>query len=322
MRQLYPLRFRPILRRYLWGGRRLESLGKTLGPGTGYAESWEVVDRGDDQSVVSVGPLAGTTLGELVRNYGTLLLGRHAPCERFPLLFKFLDAQQRLSLQVHPDDRRAALLSPPDLGKAESWVILDVEPRSYVYAGLRRGIDSETLKHELARHTIELSCERIEPRVGDCIYLPPGVVHAIGPGILAAEIQQSSDTTYRLFDYDRIGPDGKPRQLHVEEALDAIDFDFGPVSVQQPQPTGIEGVERLVECDKFVLDRWTIGGPHRAGGDGRCHILAVVHGALEIPGDPAHAPSVRGGVVLLPAELGPIEIQAQAGTIVLDAYLP
>ena len=245
-----------------------------------------------------------------------------SPCERFPLLFKFLDAQHRLSIQVHPDDARAARLNPPDLGKTEAWVVLAVEPHSYLYAGLRHGIDRDTLAAELERHTVELSCERIEPRVGECFFLPPGVVHAIGPGLMVAEIQQASDTTYRLYDYDRRGPDGKPRQLHVEEALEVIDYTHGPVSAQRPQPTATSGVERLVNCDKFVLDRVSVRGSHRAGGDQRCHILAVLEGEIAIAGDPLDRPLTRGGVALLPAELGATELLSPSAAVVLDAYLP
>ena len=319
---LYPLRFQPILRRYLWGGRRLESLGKQLGPEGDYAESWEIVDRGADQSVVAAGPLAGGTLGALMREFGRPLLGRHAAHERFPLLFKFLDAQHRLSLQVHPDDARAAALDPPDLGKSEAWVILEAQPRSYIYAGLRRGIDRDTLGHEIARRTVELCCERIEPRAGDCYFLPAGVVHALGPGLLVAEIQQAADTTYRLYDYDRVGPDGQPRKLHVAEALEAIDYDYGPVAAQPPQPTDVPGVERLVACDPFVLDRWTLSAPHRTRGDDRCHILVVLEGAIEVAGDPVGQPLTRGGLILLPAELGALDVQVRDSAVVLDAYLP
>jgi mannose-6-phosphate isomerase len=322
MSVLYPLRFQPVLRRYVWGGRRLESLGKTLGPGDDYAESWEIVDRGADQCIVAAGPLAGHTLAELIRQHGGPLLGRHAGLERFPLLFKFLDAHDRLSLQVHPDDARAARLDPPDLGKSEAWVVLDVEPRSYIYAGLRPGIDRDMVEHEIARRTFELCCERIEPQVGDCYFLPAGVVHALGPGLLIAEIQQASDTTYRLYDYDRIGPDGKPRPLHVAEALEAIDYDYGPVRAQQPQPTDVQGVERLVDCDRFVLDRWTLSGVHRAGGDERCHILAVIEGTVDVAGDPVGQGLARGGVMMLPAQLGAVDVQARDSAVVLDAYLP
>lgn len=321
MSLLYPLRFQPVLRRYVWGGRRLESLGKQLGPGNDYAESWEIVDHGADQSTVATGPLAGCTLRELVQRHGAALLGRQAGLEQFPLLFKFLDARDRLSLQVHPDDEQAAQLDPPDSGKSEAWVVMGVEPRSYIYAGLRRGIDRQMLAHEIARHTAELCCERIEPAVGDCYFLPAGVVHAIGPGMLVAEIQQASDTTYRLYDFNRVGPDGTTRPLHVEQALAAIDYDYGPVAAQRPQPTGAPGVERLVECAHFVLDRWMLSGAHQAGGDQRCHILAVLDGSLEVSLD-AGPPLARGGVILLPAELGSVDVQAGQGTVVLDAYLP
>lgn len=322
MSVLYPLRFQPVLRRYLWGGRRLEALGKPLGPGDDYAESWEIVDRGVDQSVVAAGPLAGRTLADLMVDHNHELLGRHAGCERFPLLLKFLDARERLSLQVHPDDTRAALLEPPDCGKAEAWVVMAVEPRSYLYAGLRHGISREILQQQLARRTVELCCERVEPRVGDCYFLPAGVVHAIGPGLLLAEIQQASDTTYRLYDYDRVGPDGRPRDLHVAEALEAIDYQYGPVAPQQPQPTDTPGVERLVECQYFVLDRRTAPGAHPAGGDERSHILTVLAGQVEIAGDPSGEALTRGGTIMLPAELGAVQVHASSDAVLLDAYLP
>jgi mannose-6-phosphate isomerase len=322
MTALYPLRFHPVLRHYLWGGKRLRALGKEFDADTTCAESWEIVDHGNDQSIVAAGPLKGRTLHELVRDLGPQLLGRHAPQDRFPLLWKFLDARDRLSLQVHPDDARAAQLDPPDSGKSEAWVILDVEPHSYLYAGLLRGIDEAMLRGELARRTVELCCERVEPRVGDCYFLPAGVVHAIGPGVLAAEIQQASDTTYRLYDYDRKGPDGKTRTLHIDAGLAAVDYNYGPVAAQRGAPTDREGVERLVSCQYFVLDRWQVSGAQRVPDDNRCHILAVIEGALEVPGDATNAPIVRGGVVLLPAARGDLVVQAGSGATVLDAYLP
>jgi mannose-6-phosphate isomerase len=322
MSALYPLRFHPILRRYLWGGRRLESLGKTLGEGSDYAESWEIVDRPADQSTIAQGPLAGRTLSEVLTSNGPALVGRHAGLASFPLLVKFLDAHERLSLQVHPDDRRAAQLNPPDLGKTEAWVILAAEPGSFLYAGLRRGVDRAVLEREVARHTCELCAHRVEPKAGECYFLPAGVVHALGPGLLVAEIQQASDTTYRLFDWNRRGPDGQPRQLHVAQALDAIDYAYGPVSPQEPLRTDQPHVERLVECDKFVLDRWTFSGVQHAGGDDRCHILMVLEGTVGVAGDPAGEPLSKGGVVLLPAALGPVEIRTSEAAVLLDTYLP
>ncbi|HUY34637.1 MAG TPA: type I phosphomannose isomerase catalytic subunit [Pirellulales bacterium] len=323
MPSLYPLRFHPILRRYLWGGRRLGTdLRKPIGEGDDYAESWEICDRGADQSVVAFGPLAGATLGELVTTRGEELLGRHAPQPRFPLLFKFLDAQKTLSVQVHPDDARAALLGPADLGKTEAWVILAAAPGSLIYAGLKRGFDRHALAREVGRGTCELCLHRFEPRVGDCVFLPAGVAHAIGAGLLVAEIQQSSDTTYRLFDFNRLGPDGRPRALHVQEALEAIDYQYGPAQPQTPQPTDRPHVERMVSCDKFILDRWRINAPRELGGDHRCHLLAVVAGRLRVAGDPDEAPLAAGSTILLPAAAGAVELSPTDPVTLLDAYLP
>lgn len=320
---MFPLRFLPIFKRYLWGGRRLESvLGKTLPAGEDYAESWEVVDRTPEQSVVAAGPWAGRTLHDLVTRDGPALLGRHHPQLRFPLLFKFLDAHQQLSLQVHPDDTRAAQLSPPDLGKTEAWVVLSAEPGSFIHAGLKPGIDRETLSREIERGACESCVERVEARPGDCFFLPAGTVHALGAGLVVAEIQQSSNTTYRLYDWGRRGPDGNLRELHVQQALEVIDYQRGPVRPQEPVPTGHSHAQRLVACDKFVLDRWKLNAPSRLGGDDRCHILAVIQGSVRISGDPENEPLRAGGVVLLPAALGNVELTPQIDTVVLDAYLP
>ncbi|HWB13432.1 MAG TPA: type I phosphomannose isomerase catalytic subunit [Pirellulales bacterium] len=320
---LPPLRFEPILRRYLWGGRRLGTLlGKALGEGDDYAESWEVCDRPGDQSRVARGPLEGLSLGELVRQRPDELLGRHAPLERFPLLFKFLDAQKTLSVQVHPDDDQAGQLDPPDLGKTEAWVVLDAQPGSLIYAGLKRGFDREALERELRRGTCELCLHCFEPRPGDCIFIPAGMVHAIGAGVLVAEIQQSSDVTYRLFDFNRVGPDGRPRTLHIDEGLTAIDYRYCSALPQTPQPGAHEHVERLVECDKFVLDRWKISSPETMGGDERCHLLAVLEGELTIAGDPDERPLQKGSTALLPASLGKTELRPRGFAVLLDAYLP
>jgi len=320
---LTPLRFEPIFRRYVWGGRRLGTvLGKPIGTET-CAESWEVVDHGPDQSRVIAGPLAGMTLEDLVRDRGPELLGRNNPQARFPLLVKFLDAQQPLSVQVHPDDARAAKLDPPDLGKTEAWVVLAAEPGSLIYAGLKRGFDRPALAREVARGTCELCLHRFEPRAGDCIFLPAGTVHALGAGLLAAEIQQSSDTTYRLFDWNRLGPDGQPRPLHVEEALDAIDYQLGPVDPVAPAPTDRPWVSRLVDCDKFVLDRWDVSEPQAAGEADRSHILVALDGAVDVGRDPTGQPLSKGETLLLPAAAGPAMLTPRTPRVVLlDAYLP
>jgi mannose-6-phosphate isomerase len=323
MDALYPLHFRPLFRRYLWGGRRLGTLlGKPIGPEDDYAESWEICDRGPDQSVVEQGRLAGVTLGQLVRERGEELLGRHHPQGRFPLLLKFLDAHRTLSVQVHPDDARAALLDPPDLGKTEAWVVLAAEPGSTIYAGLRPGVGREALAEAIRQRRCQELLHQFQPEVGDCVFLPAGTVHALGEGLLVAEIQQASDTTYRLFDWNRLGPDGRPRPLHIERGLEAVDYGLGPVGPRRPQETDRRGVSRLVACDKFVLDRSRFGAARPAGGDRRCHIISVMEGSVEVTGDPAGSPILPGGTVLLPAVLGEVELRPPARAVLLDAYLP
>jgi mannose-6-phosphate isomerase len=323
MCSLYPLRFRPLFRRYLWGGRRLQSvLGKPIGDGDDYAESWEVVDHGPDQSVVAHGPLAGRTLGELTRTHGRELLGQHHRHDRFPLLFKFLDCNQNLSVQVHPDDERARQRVPPDRGKTEAWVILHADPGSVLYAGLRPGIDRPTLERAARDGTVADCLHRLNPRPGDCVFIPAGTAHALGAGLVVAEIQQASDITYRLFDWNRLRPDGRPRPLHVVEALEAIDHGRGPVAPQVPAATGRPDTERLVHCDKFVLERRRAAAPGPLGGDDRCHLIAVLEGAMHVSRDPCGTPLARGDVMLVPADCGPIELHPTAPATLLDVYLP
>ena len=323
MPHLYPLRFKPLFRRYIWGGRRLETvLNKPIGPGADYAESWEIVDHGPDQSVVACGALRGMPLGELAATYGPELFGRHAPQTPFPLLFKFLDASRALSVQVHPNDAQAARLNPPDLGKTEAWFVIHADPGSVIYAGLRAGVDRPTLQAAIDAGQTESCLHCFSVQAGDCVFIPAGTVHALGAGLVIAEIQQASDTTFRLFDWNRIGPDGKPRPLHIQQGLDVIDFARGPVQRQVPQPTQSPAVERLVACSKFVLDRRQVHERDTIGGDGRFHLVAVVEGRVVLAGDASQEPLARGQTVLLPAAAGATPVTAQAPATLLEVYLP
>jgi mannose-6-phosphate isomerase len=321
--QLTPLRFEPLLRQHIWGGRRLGTmLGKPIGDAADYAESWEIVDRGTAQSVVAFGPQSGRTLADLMSTDASALLGRHAGPDRFPLLFKFLDAHQKLSVQVHPNDEQAARLQPPDLGKTEAWLVLHADPGSVVYAGLKRGFDRHALERELYRGTAEYCLHQLEPRPGDFLFIPAGTVHALGAGLLIAEIQQSSDTTFRLFDWNRVGADGRPRDLHIDQGLSAIDYGRGPIAIQVPQTTSRPFVERLVACEKFVVDRWHWHGSEVVGGDNCCHILAAVAGEVEVQGDPASLPLRPGETLLLPAIVDRTTLTARQPATLLDIYLP
>src|SRR4051794_30355101 len=323
MHALPLLRFNPILREYLWGGRRLGTdLGKPIGDGQHYAESWEVVDPAADQSNVADGPLAGKTLHQLVTQEGRAIFGRHYPRDQFPLLLKFLDCHQTLSVQVHPNDEQGAKLNPPDLGKTEAWVVLAVEPGSKIYAGLKRGVDRQTLERELTRGNCEVCLHQFEPRVGDCVFIEAGTVHALGAGLLIAEIQQASDTTYRLFDWNRVDQNGKPRPLHIEQSLETINYDRGPVNPVQPKQTENPHVERLVKCDKFILDRWTIASATSLRTDEGPHILTVIEGSVSVENGERDLVLRRGDTTLIPASAGRGKISPQGRAVLLDMYLP
>jgi mannose-6-phosphate isomerase len=322
MSSLPPLRFQPILREYLWGGRRLAELGKHLGDGDHYAESWEIVDHGADQSMVTEGPLDGATLHELILRHGPDLLGRHHPQSQFPLLFKFLDCQQTLSVQVHPNDQQAAKLQPPDLGKTEAWVVLAADPGSKIYAGLKPGVDRQALEQAVAAGKCQECLHQFEPNVADCVFIEAGTVHALGAGLLIAEIQQASDTTYRLFDWNRLDRDGKPRPLHIQESLRTIDFSRGPVYPQSPRRTERANVERLIDCEKFIIDRWEFSQRQPWTNDERFHIIATIEGGLAASVDGWSHTLKQGDTLLVPASCRDVEFVPRGRAVVLDIYLP
>lgn len=332
MNPLGPLRFTPILKRAVWGGRRLGTLlAKPLGPDSDYAESWELVDHGADQSVVRAGPHRGQTLGALVAAHSRQLLGdalsrSASEPPSFPLLIKYLDCHKPLSIQVHPDDERAARLTPPDRGKTEAWVILHAEPDSVLYAGLKRGFDRAAFEREVARGTTALCLEKITPQIGDCYLIPAGTVHALGAGLVVAEVQQSSDTTYRIFDWNRLGNDGQPRALHLSSGLAAIRYGQEPVVASTPLtlPTSADGMlgERLIDGDKFRIDRWKTTVPLRMGGDGRLHVLMVLSGSMTMQADPAECPVGTFETVLLPASCPPLEVTPLEPATLLDITPP
>ena len=252
-----PLRFAPLIKQIIWGGRRLGTvLDKPIGEASDYAESWEIVDHGLDQSVIQGGELDGKTLGHVFQDQTQWLMGenwtkQNPDAGSFPLLLKYLDCNNVLSVQVHPDDAYGATMSPPDLGKTEAWLILDSGPESVIYAGLKSGVDREQFAKLIENGETEKALHSFHPEPGDCVFIPAGTVHALGGGLLVAEIQQSSNTTFRLFDWNRTDANGKSRDLHIESSLEVTDFERGPVNPVR-NPVGA-GVEELVSCDKFEL---------------------------------------------------------------------
>jgi mannose-6-phosphate isomerase len=244
---------------------------------------------------------------------------------RFPLLFKYLDCQRDLSVQVHPSDAEAARLMPPDLGKTEAWLILDARPGSRVYAGLKPGYERSSLAAAMKLGRTAECLHSFEARAGQCVFVPAGTVHALGAGLLVAEIQQASDTTYRLYDWGRVGAEGQPRTLHIEEALDVIDYAAVGIEPATPQPTDRPEVERVVACDQFVFDRWRLAGPERLGGDERFHVVSVLEGeiafdAAQLP--PGVSPGLRRGqTMLLPASYPALLVRPLVPSVLLDMYL-
>ena len=322
---LYPLSFRPILKRLLWGGRRLgELLKKPLGDGRDYAESWEIADHRADVSVVDDGPLKGSDLRHLLAERGADILGPgFAKARQFPLLVKFLDANQHLSVQVHPDDVKGRILAG-DNGKTEAWVIVHAEPGSLIFAGLKPGVARDDLAEGMKTGRVEPLLHRFEARPGDCVMIPAGTIHAIGAGIVLAEIQQMSDATFRVFDWDRLGPDGSPRALHVREALESTDYDAGPVNPLETVPELIPGGtrERLTACDYFAIERQTLDGATPVGQRDRFTIVVGLDGDCEIDHEGRSYPLPGGSTRLLPAAIGECEIRPRGRATLLTCVVP
>ena len=304
MANLYPMRLRPLLQDYLWGGTRLETLlSKPIPAGETRAESWEAVDHPDGQSIIENGPFAGEKLGDLAKLYPEELYGKGRSFDRFPLLLKYLDANKTLSVQVHPNDTQGAKLTPPDLGKTEAWLVVAAEPGSKIYAGLKEGVDRGRLASALEVGTCDNCLHAFEPKPGDCVFIPAGTVHALGSGLVIAEIQQASNTTFRLFDWNRVDKDGNARPLHITESLGVTDFGRGPVSPQTPEKLA-SGWERLVECEKFIFDRYgfiAIGEEASIESGVGFRILTVIEGEVDVRFEDGEETLAVGQTLLVPA---------------------
>jgi len=269
-----PIIFKPIYQQRVWGGRVLETLYDRPLPGDDqpYGESWEVVDRPEALSAVAGG--SGETLSDLWHDYRHEVFGDAAPDdERFPLLCKILDCRKRLSLQVHPPADVA-----PELGgepKTEMWYVAAADPGAELYVGLREGTSRESFETALRNGDAEDQVHRVPVKAGEFLFIPSGRLHAIGGGLLIFEIQQNSDTTYRVFDWNRLGLDGQPRQLHVDESLQCIDFaDVEPGA----DPVADDG-ETLVECEYFKVSRWNLAADEARSTEGFA-IVTVVEGQV------------------------------------------
>lgn len=290
----------------VWGGRRFESLlGKAIPTGTLIGELWEIVDRDDAQSTVHSGPFQGKTLHELWTVHRAELFGdvySNHPSPRFPLLIKLLDARERLSVQVHPPLHLAETLGGEP--KTEVWYFLDALPGARIYAGLKKGVTREEFESLLRNGEVERTLHEISVTTGESIFIPSGRLHAIGEGNVIVEVQQNSDTTYRVFDWNRMGLDGNPRALHIEESLASIDFnDFEP-------PVCGAGETGVAHCPFFDVEKITLDSPRDVRPAGRFALVAVTEGPV-LCGRTSFG---KGQFFIVPAHGANLELTPENGT--------
>lgn len=330
---LPPLRFRPVLKDYVWGGRGLEEvLGRSL-PAGNIAESWEISDHPDGETIVSEGPFAGRKLSAILSDFGEELLGsRNSDSDplrprRFPLLVKILDANEWLSVQVHPDDSYA-LKHEDDLGKTEMWVVLHAQPGAEIILGFSRKMDHNRFSDHLGSATVEDALHHLPARAGDVFYVRPGLIHAIGPGLILAEIQQTSNVTYRVHDWNRGNESGAGRELHLDRALEVIDFDSlrpGPV---EASPMAVPGHELLVECAHFRVERLRLENDRTVNRwRGNCvgstfEIWGLIQGTADLVWEGGVEELEPVSWLLLPACLGEFHVKTRGTAQLLRAFIP
>ena len=304
-----PLRFVPVYKSVVWGGRRMAGFRAGL-PAGPIGESWDLADHADGMSVVAEGVHAGCTLQTLVAQAGSALVGAGFAGAAFPLLVKLIDAAERLSVQVHPDDELARQLGVGPNGKTECWRVL--ADGGVIFQGTRPGVDRAGFEQALAAGHVADTLNRFDPRAGDCFFLPARTVHALGEGCLVYEVQQTSNVTFRVHDWGRVGLDGKPRQLHVAQSLATIDFsrtDSGPVrpSFVDHVGGGVMGV--LVDCDHFRLVERR-GRRLTAPASDRCAIIIGLAGNGSVATAAGRLALAPMQTVLVPAAAGAWRVQA------------
>lgn len=318
------LTFEPILKSVIWGGEKIAPFKGIVTDQHQIGESWEISGVPGHESVVAAGPLKGKTLGELLHSYGAELVGKDT-FERFgytfPLLIKIIDAASDLSVQVHPDDELAKIRHN-SLGKTEMWCIIDSEPGAKINAGLSKAITPEEYAERVADNTIMDVIAKHESHPGDVFFLPAGRVHSIGGGNMLIEVQETSDITYRIYDFDRRDANGNPRQLHVEESKDAIDFNVYPEYRSEPMPYS-EGVELLVQCSHFTVTRIKVDGMYKIHKKDVDTFLTCtcIEGELDFTdntGSQVHL--TRGNSLLVPASAEWVQINGNG--VIINSYRP
>jgi mannose-6-phosphate isomerase len=323
---LYPLRFDPIFEYRLWGGRRLASLSTTPLPGFGpIGEAWILSDREAHCSVVADGVLKGTTIRQLMEQSRERVLGRFSGhCSRFPLLLKFLDVAKRLSVQVHPSDGHKDLIPSGDTGKDEAWVVLSAGPDARIYAGLQASSNARGLRRAIVAGTVPGQLTSFAPQPGDGVFIPAGTVHSLSD-VVVFEVQENSDVTFRLYDWDHVDPrTGQPRPLQVDQALACINFKQGAICPVTPLKEETRPVlrENLIHCDHFGVTRLTGEIPFVVGKAGMPRVLVCLAGNAQLEHAGIDYPIGKGDLLLLSAEVGTCSCRPHGVTSVLEISLP
>lgn len=321
---LYPLFFEPDYKERVWGGTSLQDkLNKKI-PNEHTGESWEVACHDNGDSIIRNGVYSGKTLKEILKSHGKDLIGYEmSGDDKFPLLIKFIDAKDKLSVQVHPEDDYAMRVENGELGKSEAWYILDAKPGAKLIAGLKDGVTKDDFVKALDEGRLEEVLNEVEVKMGDVINIPAGFVHAIEDGILLAEIQQNSDTTYRVYDWNRVGLDGNMRELHVDKSLDVIDFE-GKHSKDIATGLGIKVGENdiiyYVANSYFSLEKVLLKEEMKQNTDNKFHIYICVAGEGKVIHAQKEYPFTLGDSFMLPAALGDYALAGQAELI--KTYVP
>lgn len=318
----YPLKFNPIFKQKIWGGHKINTIiGKDFSPLSNCGESWELSSVEGNVSVVSNGHFRGEPLDGLIKKYSEEIMGAALKDQKFPLLFKFLDANDDLSIQVHPNDT-LAIEKHGGLGKTEMWYILDADPGSKMYVGLNKEISKgEFIEVAGRREVLDYVCTE-EVSVGDVFYVPAGRIHSIGKGILLAEIQQTSDITYRIYDFERTGDDGKPRDLHISDAADALNFtDVG--NSFKTQYDNSKNYVRLVDSKYFQT--WKIQGQNELkivlGSESSFRTYMVTSGNGVLSWADSKQGISKGDVILVPAILGEYSLSTDKDFSGLEVFI-
>lgn len=325
---LYPFKFEPIYKEKIWGGKNLTKyLNKKIDPEKKTGESWEVSDHFDDTSVIINGDLKGTSLTQVLKEYQRDLLGLKPDnryLKRFPLLVKFIDANDKLSVQVHPNDEYANKNENGEFGKTEMWYIVHAEKGSKLISGLHPGTTKDEFKKNLEQGKIEESLNYVSVKAGDVVFIPAGRVHAITPGLVINEIQQNSDVTYRVYDWGRVGFDGKPRDLHVEKSLDVINFnDFAPgVAKLHYSHVGTNIMSILVKCLYFQVDKYVLNEKIKFTSDkSSFNIISVVDGYGVLNWERKELQLEKGDTILVPACINSYAIYPQPAMTIIRSFI-